>query len=219
MKTIKLFLGIGLMLLTRSLDAGERGGGVGFALPTRHASNAAVPAVTAPSQHHVARTVTQPRINVRPQNSPQPSGNPGGQVRSVQNQNQANARNSGLAALRQDRHQVHDRDWWRRHFRTIVVVLGGYYYWDDGYWYPAWGYDPNYSYDDDGPIYAYGNLLPDQVIANVQAQLQQDGYYPGPITGSLNPSTRAALANYQRDHGLIVTATVDEPTVESLGLA
>jgi hypothetical protein len=32
--------------------------------------------------------------------------------------------------------------------------------------YPALGYDPNYSYDYDGPIYAYGNL-PDQVIANV----------------------------------------------------
>jgi Putative peptidoglycan binding domain len=220
MKTIKLFLGIGLMLLTRSLDAGERGGGVGFALPARHASNAAAPAVMAPSQHNVARTAPQPRINVRPQDSPQLSAKPAGQVRSLQNQDQSrtNARNSGLAALRQDRHQAHDRDWWRRHFRTIVVVLGGYYYWDDGYWYPAWGYDPNYSYDDDGPIYAYGNLLPDQVIANVQAQLQQDGYYAGPITGSFNPSTRAALANYQRDHGLIVTATVDEPTVESLGL-
>jgi peptidoglycan hydrolase-like protein with peptidoglycan-binding domain len=57
------------------------------------------------------------------------------------------------------------------------------------------------------------------VIANVQTQLQQGGYYSGPITGSLNSATRAAIANYQRDHGLVVTATVDEPTVESLGLA
>ena len=81
------------------------------------------------------------------------------------------------------------------------------------------GYDPTYSYDYDGPIYAYGNLLPDQVIANVQTQLQQGGYDSGPITGSLNSATRAAIANYQRDHGLVVTATVDEPTVESLGLA
>jgi len=90
---------------------------------------------------------------------------------------------------------------------------------DDGYWYPALGYDPNYSYDSDGPIYAYGNLLPDQVIANVQAALQQGGYYLGPINGSLDSATRAAIANYQRDQGLVVTATVDEPTVESLGLA
>jgi peptidoglycan hydrolase-like protein with peptidoglycan-binding domain len=100
-----------------------------------------------------------------------------------------------------------------------VFVLGGYYYWDNGYWYPALGYDPNYSYDYDGPIYAYGNLLPDQVIANVQTALQQDGYYSGPITGSLNAATQAAIANYQRDSGLVVTATVDQPTVESLGLA
>ena len=108
---------------------------------------------------------------------------------------------------------------WKRHFRTIVFVLGGFYYWDNSYWYPAWGYDPNYSYDNDGPIYAYGNLLPDQVITNVQTALTQNGYYSGPVTGSLDPSTRAALANYQGDHGLAVTATVDEPTVESLGLA
>jgi hypothetical protein len=100
-----------------------------------------------------------------------------------------------------------------------VLVLGGYYYWDGGCWYPAWGHDLNYSYDDDGPIYAYGNLLPDQVIAKVQTQLQQDGYYFGPITGSIDTATRAAIANYQRDHGLLVTATVDQPTVESLGLA
>jgi len=107
-----------------------------------------------------------------------------------------------MAAVRQDRHGWHDRDWWKRHFRTIVFVLGGFYYWDNSYWYPALGYDPNYSYDNDGPIYAYGNLLPDQVIANVQTALTQDGYYSGPVTGSLDPSTRAALANYQGDHGL-----------------
>jgi hypothetical protein len=139
-----------------------------------------------------------------------------GQTQRGQNQSKTNPRNSAVAAPRQDRH---DRDWWRHHFRTIVFVLGGYYYWDQGYWYPALGYDPTYSYDYDGPIYAYGNLLPDQVIANVQTQLQQGGYYSGPITGSLNSATRAAIANYQRDQGLVVTATVDEATVESLGLA
>ena len=30
--------------------------------------------------------------------------------------------------------------------------------------------------------------------------------------------TRAALANFQRDQGLIVTGAIDEPTVEALGL-
>jgi peptidoglycan hydrolase-like protein with peptidoglycan-binding domain len=59
--------------------------------------------------------------------------------------------------------------------------------------YPALGYDPNYSYDYNGPIYTYGNLLPDQIIANVQTQLQQDGYYSGAINGSLDAATHARL--------------------------
>ena len=222
MKTIGSFLISGLLLLTQSLDAGERGGGVGFALPipSRHSSNAAMPEGRAPAaQSNPARTAPQQGGNIRPGNLPQGSTARAGQAQRGQNQSQTNSGNSAVAAPRQDRHERHDRDWWTRHFRTIVFVLGGYYYWDGGYWYPALGYDPNYTYDDDGPIYAYGNLLPDQVVANVQTALQQDGYYSGPITGSLNSATRAAIANYQRDQGLVVTATVDEPTVESLGLA
>ena len=90
---------------------------------------------------------------------------------------------------------------------------------DTGYWYPAYGYSSTYDYYDyDGPIYTYANLLPDQVIANVQAALREAGYYVGPITGSLNPATRAAISNFQRDYGLIITGAVDEPTVQSLGL-
>jgi hypothetical protein len=122
-------------------------------------------------------------------------------------------------ALRRNWHEWHNRDWWKQHCDTIVFVTGGYYFLDAGYWYPAWGYDPLYSYYDyDGPIYTYGNLLPDQVIANVQVALQDAGYYFGPITGSLSVETRAALANYQRDQGLVITGAIDEPTVESLGL-
>ena len=217
MKTITSFLIIGLLLLTQSLDADERGG-VGFVLPTQHSSSPVVRRPTAPrTQSNPARTAPLTGVNIRPGNLPQGSTTQVGQAR--RRQSKTNSRNSAVTALRQRRHEWHDRDWWKRHFRTIVLVLGGFYYWDNGYWYPAWGYDPNYSYDNDGPIYAYGNLLPDQVIANVQAALTQDGYYSGSITGSLDPSTRAALANYQGDHGLAVTATVDELTVESLGLA
>ena len=88
-----------------------------------------------------------------------------------------------------------------------------------GYWYPALGYDPaNDYYDYDGPIYTYGDLSPDQVIANVQSALQEEGYYLGEVTGSFAPATRAAIARYQVDHGLIVTGAIDEPTVEALGL-
>ena len=122
-------------------------------------------------------------------------------------------------ALRTHRHEWHHRDWWKRNCNTIVFVTGGYYFLDAGYWYPAWGYDPlNSYYDYDGPIYTYGNLLPDQVIANVQAALQDAGYYFGAVTGSLSVETRAALVNFQRDQGLIVTGAIDEPTVAALGL-
>ncbi len=135
--------------------------------------------------------------------------------------NQQNWRNrfSYSDALSRNWHEWHNRDWWRQHCKTIVLVTGGYYFLDAGYWYPAWGYDPlNSYYDYDGPIYTYGNLLPDEVIANVQVALQDAGYYFGTITGSLNVETRAALANFQRDYGLPITGAIDQPTIETLGL-
>jgi putative peptidoglycan binding protein len=122
-------------------------------------------------------------------------------------------------ACRRHWHEWHDRNWWHDHCDTIVFVNIGYYFLDGSYWYPAFGYDPlNSYYDYDGPIYTYGNLLPDEVIANVQVALQDAGYYFGQITGSLNVETRAALANFQRDYGLPITGAIDESTVETLGL-
>jgi hypothetical protein len=122
-------------------------------------------------------------------------------------------------AFRAYRAQWHDRQWWRRHHTRIVLIGGGWYFWNAGFWYPAWGYDPGYAYYPyDGPIYAYNDLPPDQVIANVQAALQEEGYYQGEVDGLLGPLTRAALADYQREHGLYTTAAIDEPTLDSLGL-
>ena len=102
----------------------------------------------------------------------------------------------------------------------MVLIGGGWYYWNSGFWYPAWGYDPGaqfYAYD--GPIYGYNNLPPDQVVANVQQELQSQGYYHGEVDGMLGPLTRAALADYQRDHGLYTTSAIDEPTMSSLGFS
>jgi len=130
-----------------------------------------------------------------------------------------NSGNNYADAMRRYRHERHDCDWWKQHYVLIVLVGNGYYYHDAGYWYPAWGYDPNYErYDYDGPIYTYNNLLPDQVIINVQRVLQQLGYYGGDLNGSLGVDTRNALAAYQQDYGLDATGIVDEATVRSLGL-
>ncbi len=74
-------------------------------------------------------------------------------------------------------------------------------------------------YPYDGPIYVGQSAAPlDQVIADVQSALQQQGYYHGEVDGLLGPLTREALANYQHDQGLYATETIDQPTLESLGL-
>ena len=114
----------------------------------------------------------------------------------------------------------HDQNWWRGHYRNnITFVFGAPYYWNAGYWFPAWGYNPNAYYAWDRPIYAYNRLPPDQVIANVQSALQQQGYYRGHVDGLIGPLTRGAIADYQRDHGLYTTSTIDEPTLQSLGVS
>ncbi len=115
--------------------------------------------------------------------------------------------------------QWHDQGWWRSHHNHIVFVFGAPYFWDTGYWYPAWGYNPGASYYYDGPIYASNpEMDPGQTVANVQSALQEQGYYEGEIDGILGPQTRAALAEYQSAQGLEPTGAVDEPTLETLGM-
>ena len=123
------------------------------------------------------------------------------------------------SALQHCQRERHNRNWWSQHFAVIVLVGGGYYYFDSGYWFPALGFDPNYeAYDYDGPIFTYGNLLPDQVILNVQRALADFGYYNGALSGSLSAATRYAISAYQQDNGLVVNGVVDAPLVYSLGL-
>jgi Putative peptidoglycan binding domain len=131
-----------------------------------------------------------------------------------------NWRGTRYVVFRNYRPVWHDRIWWGAHFPRVVLIGGGWYYWNAGWWYPAWGYDPGANfYPYDGPIYGYNDLPPDQVVANVQQELVDEGYYHGEVDGLLGPLTRAALADYQRDHGLTTTAAIDEPTMESLGFS
>jgi len=115
----------------------------------------------------------------------------------------------------------HDSGWYRSNFSRVELIGGGYYYFNNGYWYPAWGYDPAaqyYAYD--GPIYVGQRAEPpDQVIADVQAELKDMGYYTGEVDGLLGPITREALTAYQADHGLYTTAAIDEPTLDALGMS
>ena len=112
----------------------------------------------------------------------------------------------------------HDRDWWRNHCTTIILIGGGFYAWDLGYWYPAYGYDNYYSnYAYDGPIYGYDGLPPDQIIANVQYALQQLGYFSEAVDGVLGGVTRSAIEDYQVENDLPVTGAIDRPLLVSLG--
>jgi Putative peptidoglycan binding domain len=128
---------------------------------------------------------------------------------------------SQYEVFRSYRPERHDQGWYRSRYNRVELIGGGYYYWNNGYWYPAWGYNPSaeyYAYD--GPIYVGQRAQPpDQVIADVQAELQQMGYYQGEVDGLLGPLTRQALTDYQADQGLATTAAIDQPTLDSLGLS
>ena len=112
----------------------------------------------------------------------------------------------------------HDHDWWRDRCAAIIFFDWGWWGWCDGWWYPAWGYDPYSYYEYNEPIYGYNGLSPDQIVASVQAQLQRLGYYTYAIDGNMGPLTRAAIARYQRDHLLPITSGIDPATLGSLGV-
>ena len=209
----------------------------------QQASPSQTTATQQPSKRQVTKTRPFPQPNVQPTQGTTANNNPGRDKRIANNPEQGkpavnnpgsgnridnnigrgkptNTKHDDYAeAMRRYRHERHDYNWWKQHYIIIVLVGGGYYYHDAGYWYPAWGYDPNYEqYEYDGPIYTYGNLLPDQVITNVQRALRDLGYYAGDINGSLGVNTRRALTAYQQDYGLDTTGVVDEATVRALGL-
>lgn len=124
-------------------------------------------------------------------------------------------------AFRTYRPQWRERSWWHSHHNHLRLIGGGWYYWSSGYWYPAWGYDDSAAYYPyDGPIYVGSSPRPfDQVVADVQSILQEQGYYRGEVDGLVGPLTQEALAAYQSAQGLEPTAAIDQPTLESLGIS
>ena len=64
-----------------------------------------------------------------------------------------------------------------------------------------------------------GGYTPTQSLESaVQVGLAKQGYYQGPIDGTIGPSTSQAIRNYQRDHKLTPTGTVNAALVASMGL-
>jgi hypothetical protein len=113
-------------------------------------------------------------------------------------------------------HHHHDHNWWKHHCVTFIFFDWGWWGWDDGWWYPAWGYDPYSNYEYNEPI--YGDVSPEQVVAGVQAELQRRGYYAYAIDGKMGPLTQSAIARYQTDHHMNITSGIDPATLGSLGI-
>jgi Putative peptidoglycan binding domain len=108
----------------------------------------------------------------------------------------------------------HDHNWWKHHCVAFIFFDWGWWGWWDGWWYPDPYYYANYS----EPIYGYGGLSPEEVVATVQSALQQLGYFNYAVDGTMGPLTRAAIGRYQADNRLPITYTVDPATLGSLGI-
>ena len=208
------------------------------AAPTVAAAASAAPSVAAPGQQTIganaavkadpqkvqqvkqqAQQIKQQHVNFRAQ--PRPDKVPPVTFNaSFRIQGSDRWQGPQYEVYRSYRPERHDRGWYSSHFTRVELIGGGYYYWNNDYWYPAWGYNPsNEYYAYDGPIYVgHRAEPPDQVIADVQAELQQMGYYKGEVDGLLGPLTRQALTAYQADQGLMTTAAIDQPTLDSLGM-
>ncbi len=96
-----------------------------------------------------------------------------------------------------------------------------YDYYGYGYPYPSsYGYDPGYY--DSGAYYeednGYADQSADSAVAAVQQRLAREGYYRGQIDGVFGSETRAAIAEYQSNHGLRVTGALTNETLAAMGL-
>jgi Putative peptidoglycan binding domain len=94
---------------------------------------------------------------------------------------------------------------------------GHHYGWYGNAWFIIDPYPAGYGYY--GPDYGYyngGGSAP--VSVQVQAALQQQGYYQGPVDGIVGPGTSAAIAAYQQANGLRVTGTITHGLLNNLGI-
>jgi Putative peptidoglycan binding domain len=128
--------------------------------------------------------------------------------------------------------------WWHGH--RCRFVNGSWFIFDTGFypWWPYWypydyygygypdGYDQGYygsdAYQGEEYYGQNGDPQSDQnngsTVAVVQERLEREGYYHGQIDGVFGPETRAAIAQFQSNHGLRVTGALTSETLAALGL-
>lgn len=108
----------------------------------------------------------------------------------------------------------------QRCYPRSYVGWGGYAGW--GGYQPYGWYAPtlSFSYYSAPRVYRatrYGESYASSLEASVQRSLKRQGYYRGSIDGDIGPGSRAAIRQYQIDHGLDVTGRVDRSLIRSLG--
>jgi len=194
----------------------------------------------APGNHHrvdrvqrFAKPGNQSLGNARPERS--------GQFRNGNATLRSDWRNHVFAQHSANWHRDWDRSrdhWWHGH--RCHFFNGAWFIFDVGFdpWWPWW-YDPydyygygypypysyGYEYDPgyyDASVYddqtSYADQSGNSTVVAIQEGLAREGYYNGQIDGVFGPETRAALAQYQSDHGLRVTGALTNETLAVLGL-
>ncbi len=114
-------------------------------------------------------------------------------------------------------------------YRPVVPYRSGYVY--SGGAYRAASISVNTLYVAPVGIYAGWNVfvrpayvdypafatLPVEV--SVQVELEDRGYYNGPIDGHIGSVTEASISKYQSDNDLAITGTINEALLVSLGIS
>jgi hypothetical protein len=110
-----------------------------------------------------------------------------------------------------DHHDNHHYSYYR--YPYYGGYYGGWGWYRPYYWYPRTSI--GLSFYDSGSRYSRYSYA-DNLAADVQRALRSHGYYGGPIDGDIGSGSRAAIRNYQRDHGLGVTGRIDTALLRSL---
>ena len=124
-----------------------------------------------------------------------------------------------------DRHRWgnnHHRHWrHHRHYYYRRPYFGFYPYgFGYGYGYPYWGASADLYYNGYHPqVYTAQPANGGSVVAQVQQELANAGYYRGPIDGVIGNGTRNAIRAYERANGLRVDGRIDNQLLGAMGLS
>lgn len=75
---------------------------------------------------------------------------------------------------------------------------------------------PAFGQAQDLPFGAQQQAIEPQLMARIQQQLKQDGYYDGQVDGLFGASTSRALAEWQQDQGIRPSGQVDARTLAAM---